>query len=40
MCVSWDWFALTDLPAGMIPYAAQALTHYTKGEIYTERGWG
>jgi 8-oxo-dGTP diphosphatase len=38
-CVSWDWFALTDLPANVIPYAAQALTHYTKGEVYTERGW-
>jgi hypothetical protein len=38
-CASWNWFALTDLPAEMIPYAAQALTHYTKGEIYTERGW-
>lgn len=24
----------------MIPYAAQALTHYTKGEVYAERGWG
>ncbi len=38
-CASWNWFTLTDPPAGMIPYAAQALTHYTKGEIYAERGW-
>ncbi|MGH3830105.1 MAG: NUDIX hydrolase [Pseudonocardiaceae bacterium] len=38
-CASWDWFALTDPPTDMIPYAAQALTHYTKGEIYAEGGW-
>ncbi len=38
-CAGWGWFALTDLPADMIPYAAQVLTHYAKGEIYTERGW-
>jgi hypothetical protein len=24
-------------PTDMIPYAAQALTHYTKGDTYTER---
>jgi mutator protein MutT len=38
-CAGWDWFALTDLPTDMIPYAAQALAHHAKGEIYTERGW-
>jgi 8-oxo-dGTP diphosphatase len=37
-CASWDWFTLTNLPTDMTPYAAQALTHYTKGGIYTERG--
>jgi 8-oxo-dGTP diphosphatase len=30
---------LADLPADMIPYAAQALAHYAKGEVYAERGW-
>lgn len=39
-CASWDWFTLTDLPSDVIPYAAQALTHYSKGEIYAERSWG
>jgi 8-oxo-dGTP diphosphatase len=34
-----DWFALTDLPNDMVPYAAAALAHYTKSEIYAERGW-
>jgi hypothetical protein len=24
----------------MIPYTAQALNHYTKGEVYAERNWG
>jgi 8-oxo-dGTP diphosphatase len=38
-CARWDWFTLPDLPADMIPYAAQALTHYTKGEVYAERNW-
>jgi 8-oxo-dGTP diphosphatase len=38
-CASWDWFALAGLPADMIPYAAQALAHYTNGEVYAERGW-
>lgn len=38
-CVGWEWFALTDLPANMIPYAAQALVNYAKGETYAERGW-
>jgi ADP-ribose pyrophosphatase YjhB (NUDIX family) len=38
-CARWDWFTLTDLPADMIPYTAQALTHYTKGEVYAERNW-
>jgi 8-oxo-dGTP pyrophosphatase MutT (NUDIX family) len=38
-CVRWDWFPLTELPADMIPYAAQALTHYTKGDAYAERNW-
>jgi hypothetical protein len=31
---------LTNLPADMIPYTAQALAHYTKGEVYAERNWG
>lgn len=38
-CVQWEFFALTGLPTDMIPYAAQALAHYTKGEVYAERGW-
>jgi 8-oxo-dGTP diphosphatase len=38
-CARWDWFTLTDLPADMISYTAHALAHYTKGEVYTERGW-
>jgi 8-oxo-dGTP diphosphatase len=38
-CVGWAWFALTALPNDMIPYAAEALAHYTKGEVYAERGW-
>lgn len=38
-CAGWDWFPRTDLPAAMIPYAAEALTHHAKGEVYAERGW-
>jgi mutator protein MutT len=38
-CAGWDWFALTDLPTDMIPYAAQALAHHAKGEVYADRGW-
>jgi 8-oxo-dGTP diphosphatase len=38
-CSGWEWFPLTALPDDMIVYAAQALAHYAKGEIYAERGW-
>lgn len=38
-CADWEWFSLSDLPADMIPYAAQALMHYAKDEFYAERGW-
>ncbi|WP_307803771.1 NUDIX hydrolase [Micromonospora echinofusca] len=38
-CTGWRWFPLTDLPDPLIPYAAQALAHYSKGEPYSERGW-
>jgi ADP-ribose pyrophosphatase YjhB (NUDIX family) len=38
-CAGWQWFPLSSLPTDMIPYAAQALTHYAKGEVYAERGW-
>ncbi|MGH8909549.1 MAG: NUDIX hydrolase [Egibacteraceae bacterium] len=38
-CAGWDWFALTDLPIDMIPYAAEAMEHYAKGAVYAERGW-
>jgi 8-oxo-dGTP diphosphatase len=38
-CARWGWFTLTDLPTDMIHYAAQALTHYTKGEVYAEHNW-
>lgn len=38
-CAGWQWFALDALPDQMIPYARQALTHYVKGEPYSERGW-
>lgn len=38
-CTGWQWFPLADLPDDMIPYARQALTHYRKGEPYSERGW-
>ncbi|MFB8199377.1 NUDIX hydrolase [Kitasatospora purpeofusca] len=38
-CAGWQWFALDALPEQMIPYAAEALEHYRKGTIYSERGW-
>lgn len=38
-CSGWDWFPLTALPDPMIPYAAEAMTHYAKGTVYAERGW-
>ena len=38
-CAGWEWFPLTALPDPMIPYAAQAITHYVKSEPYSERGW-
>jgi len=30
-------FPLTNPPTDMIPYTAQALTHYTRGDAYAER---
>lgn len=38
-CAGWKWFPITDLPEKMIPYAQQALAHYSTGEPYSERGW-
>ncbi len=38
-CAGWDWFPLEDLPEDMIPYAAEGLARYRKGEVYSERGW-
>lgn len=38
-CFGLEWFALSDLPTRMIPYAAEALVCYAKGEVYAERGW-
>ncbi|MEU1355322.1 NUDIX domain-containing protein [Streptomyces cinnamoneus] len=38
-CAGWSWFALDALPEKMIPYAADALRHITKGTLYSERGW-
>lgn len=38
-CARWGWFGLDDLPEPMIGYAVEALTHYRKGEPYSERGW-
>ncbi|RCG19101.1 NUDIX domain-containing protein [Sphaerisporangium album] len=38
-CAGWDWFPLDALPEQMIPYAAEALTLYAKGTVYSERGW-
>lgn len=37
-CVGWRWFAPDALPQ-MIPYAAEALAHITKGVFESERGW-
>jgi 8-oxo-dGTP diphosphatase len=38
-CAGWKWFPLDALPEQMIPYAADALSHYRKGTGYSERGW-
>jgi 8-oxo-dGTP diphosphatase len=38
-CAGWQWFPLSSLPDPMIDYAAQAITSYSKGEPYSERGW-
>ena len=38
-CGGWEWFPLSALPDPMIPYAAQAIGLYRKGEPYSERGW-
>ncbi|WP_061296268.1 NUDIX hydrolase [Herbidospora cretacea] len=38
-CVEWRWFPLDALPDQMIPYAADALAHCIKGDVYSERGW-
>jgi 8-oxo-dGTP diphosphatase len=38
-CAEWAWFPATGLPENMITYAADALTHYAKGVVYSERGW-
>jgi mutator protein MutT len=38
-CAEWRWFSLNAVPDDMIPYAAEALTHYREGTIYAERGW-
>jgi 8-oxo-dGTP pyrophosphatase MutT (NUDIX family) len=38
-CAGWQWFPLDAPPEEMIPYAAEALAHYRKGTLYSERGW-
>lgn len=44
-CAGWEWFDADDLPTDrteptdMIPYAAEALEHIAKGQMYSERGW-
>jgi 8-oxo-dGTP pyrophosphatase MutT (NUDIX family) len=38
-CAGWQWFSLDALPDEMIPYATEALAHYRKGTLYSERGW-
>ena len=37
-CAGWQWFASDALPE-MIPYAAEALEHISKGVFNSERGW-
>ncbi|MDG4768307.1 NUDIX domain-containing protein [Solwaraspora sp. WMMD406] len=38
-CVGWNFHDLTDLPANMVPYVAEALRHVASGQRYSERGW-
>jgi 8-oxo-dGTP diphosphatase len=38
-CAGWKWFPLDAMPEQMIPYAAEALAHYRKEVLYSERGW-
>ena len=38
-CAGWQWFPVSALPDPMIPYAAQAMADYAKGNMYSERGW-
>ncbi|MEU0649191.1 NUDIX hydrolase [Streptomyces umbrinus] len=37
-CAGWQWFAPDALPQ-LIPYAADALDHISKGVFDSERGW-
>lgn len=38
-CAGWDFLDPTDLPGNVVPYIAEALSHYKAGEIYSDRGW-
>lgn len=38
-CARWNWFGLDALPDPMLPYGAEALSHYRSGSGYSERGW-
>jgi len=38
-CDEVNWFPLTGLPDGLMPYIAVAIKHITKGITYSEFGW-
>ncbi|MFC0098274.1 NUDIX domain-containing protein [Micromonospora marina] len=38
-CAGWDFHDLTDLPANVVPYVAEALRHVAAGQRYSEQGW-
>jgi 8-oxo-dGTP diphosphatase len=38
-CDDLQWFALSDLPDGLLPNVAQALAAYQRGDNYSEFSW-
>lgn len=39
-CSDLSWFALTELPANMVPYIRHAIGQIQRGQTYSEFGWG
>ncbi|MGW2444460.1 hypothetical protein [Streptomyces sp. NPDC001675] len=38
-CVEWRFWNPKDLPAGVVPYARQAIEGVLAGHLYSQTGW-